>query len=475
MTVFEAFAGTSTTKAEETVLTPHWRSWYGQSLLAADASVALIAALAAVSFAGGDPLLSLGILCWPLACAAAGAYAPSVLSLRAAEARRVAKAVVGSLSLLGLLSYVVGAPVARGAVLVSLPILVVGSLLSRWVTQHFLARRTAAGTLARRVLLVGAEGDVRRLSARLTRSRSLGTIVAGLVPDRDGEDLLLADDVPLLTGLDRVATAVQLVDADTVMVVPGCLNPVQMRELGWTLEAAGVELAILPGVTDVDAHRLSLNVIDGLPVLSVAAPRRHGMPMAVKHGLDRLLAGTLLLTVFPLLAVLVASVRLTSKGPAVFRQVRVGQDGKPFTLYKFRTMVVDAEAQRELLLAGNEADGPLFKLRQDPRITRIGRLLRKHSLDELPQLVNVVKGDMSLVGPRPPLPAEVAAYSTEVRRRLLVRPGLTGLWQVSGRSDLSWDDSVRLDLRYVDNVSLSGDAQILGRTVHIVLKGSGAY
>src|SRR5215467_16083191 len=168
-------------------------------------------------------------------------------------------------------------------------------------------------------------------------------------------------------------------------------------------------------------------------------------------------------------------IRLGDGGPAFFRQTRVGKDGRPFQVWKFRTMVEDAEGQKAALLARNDGDGVLFKMRDDPRITPVGRLLRKYSLDELPQLWNVLKGDMSLVGPRPAVPAEAASYGSYVRRRLVVKPGITGLWQVSGRSDLPWDEAVRLDLRYVENRSLALDLQILWKTWAAVLKGSGAY
>lgn len=194
-----------------------------------------------------------------------------------------------------------------------------------------------------------------------------------------------------------------------------------------------------------------------------------------KRALDVLGSGALLLALSPVLALLALAVRVTSRGPVIFRQERIGLDGRPFTVLKLRTMRVGAEAEKALLRRRHRAAGPLFKLVDDPRVTRVGRHLRRHSLDELPQLVNVLRGEMSLVGPRPALPEEVAGYADRVRRRLAVRPGLTGLWQVSGRSDLSWEESVALDLRYVDEASAAMDLRILALTVPAVLFGRGAY
>jgi exopolysaccharide biosynthesis polyprenyl glycosylphosphotransferase len=197
--------------------------------------------------------------------------------------------------------------------------------------------------------------------------------------------------------------------------------------------------------------------------------------MLAKRLFDTVLAGLLLLVLSPGLLAVAAGVKLTSKGPVLFRQNRVGVNGRPFAMLKFRSMVVDADGMLAELKARNEGNGVLFKLKRDPRVTRFGAFLRRYSLDELPQLVNVVRGEMSLVGPRPPLPSEVESYDYVAVRRLRLRPGLTGLWQVSGRSDLSWEESLRLDLRYVDNWSMALDLHILFRTWRAVFSGTGAY
>jgi exopolysaccharide biosynthesis polyprenyl glycosylphosphotransferase len=263
------------------------------------------------------------------------------------------------------------------------------------------------------------------------------------------------------------------------VVVLSCpeIDGAALRRLAWQLERDEIDLIVASTLVDVAGDRTTIRPVDGLPMLHVEHPRLKGSARLVKAAFDRVGALVLLTLSAPLLAVLAALVMFGKggRGPAVFRQERVGKNGKPFVLYKFRTMVVNAEARLPELRNLNDTDGELFKLRKDPRVTPVGQFLRRYSLDELPQLVNVLKGDMSLVGPRPPLAREVAGYPADMRRRLVVKPGLTGLWQVSGRSDLSWDESIRLDLTYVENWSLSMDLTILARTVSAVVRSSGAY
>jgi exopolysaccharide biosynthesis polyprenyl glycosylphosphotransferase len=203
--------------------------------------------------------------------------------------------------------------------------------------------------------------------------------------------------------------------------------------------------------------------------------QRQLVVLVIKSVFDKIIATAMMIAFSPVLALISLAIMLEDRGPVLFTQTRVGKDGQPFTVLKFRTMVPDAEARKEALLALNEGDGLLFKLRQDPRITTIGSWLRRTSLDELPQLINVMLGEMSLVGPRPALPVEAALYTDEVSRRLAVKPGMTGLWQISGRSDLSYEDAVRLDLRYVENWTLALDLQILWKTAAAVASGRGAY
>jgi exopolysaccharide biosynthesis polyprenyl glycosylphosphotransferase len=283
---------------------------------------------------------------------------------------------------------------------------------------------------------------------------------------------------PIYGNFDQVAAAVIEAGADTVVVL-SCpeIDGAELRRLAWQLERDEIDLIVASTLVDVAGDRTTIRPVDGLPMLHVEHPRLKGSARLVKNLFDRVGAFLLLVAFSPLLLVLALLVRFgpRGRGPAIFRQERVGKDGRPFVLYKFRTMVVNAEARLQELRNLNDSDGELFKMRQDPRVTPVGRWLRRLSLDELPQLMNVVKGDMSLVGPRPPLAREVAGYPDDMRRRLVVKPGLTGLWQVSGRSDLSWEESMRLDVTYVENWSLAMDVAILARTVKAVVRSSGAY
>ena len=267
-----------------------------------------------------------------------------------------------------------------------------------------------------------------------------------------------------------------LFDAEVVAVTshPDLVGH-SLRRLAWSLEERNVDLVVSPGILEVAGPRLSIRPAAGMPLLHVERPVMAGSRRVVKSLVDKVLTLGLILAALPALVLVGLLVRLDSSGPIFFRQKRVGAQGEEFDMLKFRTMVVDAEERLAELAAQHDGNAVLFKMKDDPRVTRVGKFLRRYSVDELPQLVNVLKGQMSLVGPRPPLPREVAGYEPDAIRRLRVRPGLTGLWQVSGRSDLSWEESLRLDLWYVDNWSLVLDLQILFRTARAVLRGSGAY
>jgi exopolysaccharide biosynthesis polyprenyl glycosylphosphotransferase len=302
------------------------------------------------------------------------------------------------------------------------------------------------------------------------------TVTAACTPTGRGEDggWYLAG-VPVVGDLDAVATLAgsRQFDAVSVAQAPGW-TPRRLQQLAWDLEGVQTDLVVDPGLMEIAGPRLHVDSLDGLPLLRLTHPTFTGAARLLKGLLDRFAALLLLVVTLPLMVAVAVAVALDG-GPVFFRQVRVGVGGREFKMIKFRSMVRDAERLRAQLEDHNEAAGPLFKVRTDPRITRVGHFLRRFSIDELPQLLNVLGGSMSLVGPRPPLPAEVAAYAVEGRRRLLVKPGMTGLWQVSGRSDLSWEDTLRLDLRYVENWTLALDARILLKTVRAVLNGDGAY
>jgi len=282
--------------------------------------------------------------------------------------------------------------------------------------------------------------------------------------------------VPVLGDENAVAEALRLTNADMVAVSnTEYLGTGGMRALAWQLEAVDVDLVVAPAVVDVAGPRLQIQPVAGLPLLHVDRPQYRGAVKSGKLALDVIGATITVLLLSPLLLFVAVLIKLDSRGPVLYKAERIGLNGEPFAMLKFRSMVVDADQYRAALMGTNQGSGPLFKMRRDPRVTRVGRWIRRFSIDEFPQLINVIRGEMSLVGPRPPLRSEVATYTGDIHRRMLVKPGITGLWQVSGRSDLSWEESVRLDLYYVENWSLIQDLVIVWRTIGAVLKGGGAY
>jgi exopolysaccharide biosynthesis polyprenyl glycosylphosphotransferase len=312
----------------------------------------------------------------------------------------------------------------------------------------------------------------------LKRDRTHGLRVTGAcITDLDEARLVTTFAVPVFGDMSDVAGTARSVGCSAVVVaLPVDIDGFALRRLAWELSDAGIELLVAPALEDVVPGRVEVMPAGGGPLLHVRKPVLSGPQRAVKNVLDRMAAMFLLGVLAPVMLTLAVMVRLDSPGPAFFKQRRVGIGGREFTCWKFRSMYTDAEARLASLSHLNErSDGLLFKMRRDPRVTKIGTFLRRSSLDELPQLFNVLSGAMSMVGPRPPLPSEVVAYDDDVRRRLLVKPGMTGLWQVSGRSELSWAESVRLDLHYVDNWSPALDVRILARTVTAVIRGTGAY
>ena len=344
----------------------------------------------------------------------------------------------------------------------------------RTVRHGWQTRRGARAVGNTRVVIAGHGDEVARVvhELRLSTGHSFEVIAVCLAePDTE-----LGFGVPVSVGFDKVAHAASTLNAEAVVVLP-CpqLPPELLRRVGWQLEKSGTHLYVGTPLLDVAPSRTTVTRVGGLRMLHVRSVQRLGPAHVLKSAFDRVLAALVLIPLLPVMLGVAMAVKRDSPGPVIFRQDRVGRDGRHFTMLKFRTMHVDADETVQELADLNESDGVLFKVRRDPRITRLGRILRRYSLDELPQLVNVMRGHMSLVGPRPALPSEVVRYDEDPRRRLAVKPGLTGLWQVSGRSDLSWSDTVRLDLLYVDNWSISLDLVILCRTVKAVLGHRGAY
>jgi exopolysaccharide biosynthesis polyprenyl glycosylphosphotransferase len=396
--------------------------------------------------------------------------------------------VVATLAVFGLAaiaSYLLRLDLPRSSLVVMMPAGLAALLVSRFIWRRWLRRTREGGGALTRVLAVGDEATVRELVRDLRRAPQAGYAVVGVCvptgaadPTAPGPALRAVDGVPVVGSLQDVPQAVARVGADTVAVTAtAAFGPSRVRQLSWELEAEATELVLAPALTDIAGPRVHTRPVAGLPLIHVDRPTYGKANWLRKRAFDVVLSSLLLVLAGPVLLVLAAAVRVTSSGPALFRQERVGQNGSTFRMIKFRSMVADAEARLAELQtgprdAGNEV---LFKIKDDPRITPLGRVLRRYSLDELPQLINVLKGEMSLVGPRPPLAAEVDRYEPDARRRLLVRPGMTGLWQVSGRSDLSWSESVRLDVYYVENWSVTGDLAILAKTARAALGSSGAY
>jgi exopolysaccharide biosynthesis polyprenyl glycosylphosphotransferase len=333
------------------------------------------------------------------------------------------------------------------------------------------------GTAVHRVVVVGTREAVEDVIRQTADAPHAGMLVVGAcVPETERPVVVGDREIPTLGAPIDAARCVVEADADTIAIAGGwAMGPEGVRRLAWQLEGSGVDLVVAPSLTNVAGPRITIRPVAGLALLHVDEPEFTGVRRLFKGAMDRVLALLLLLAASPVLGAIAVLVKWHDRGPVFFTQERVGINGRRFRLWKFRSMYVDAEARRAELADRNESDGVLFKIREDPRVTPIGRFLRRYSLDELPQLFNVLRGDMSLVGPRPPLPSEVEAYGSDVRRRLLVKPGVTGLWQVSGRADLTWEESVRLDLHYVENWSVALDAMILWKTLGAVLAGRGAY
>jgi len=413
---------------------------------------------------------------WILSLSATRSRDTRIIAVGMIEYQRVVNATLWTFGLLAILSFLVQLEVARGYLAVALPVGLALLLAGRVAWRRALNAMRRAGRCLTGAIVVGPAADVQRVVRQLRVNlragyRPIGVVVTDgrRVHDVEGElPTIDIDDLPAISR--RTRTRAVMIAGN----LPG--GHAQIRELGWQLENARTELILVSRLTDVAGPRMHLRPVQDLPMVHVDLPQYTGVNHAVKRVIDVVAAGAALVLLAPVLAFLAMSIRLSSAGPVIFRQTRVGLQGSTFTMFKFRSMVVDAEARLAALQAERDAGNEvLFKIKGDPRITPIGRVMRRYSLDELPQFVNVLIGDMSLIGPRPPLPAEVEKYEDRVNRRLLIKPGITGLWQVSGRSNLSWEDSVKLDLSYVENWSVTGDLLILLKTIRAVFRSEGAY
>jgi exopolysaccharide biosynthesis polyprenyl glycosylphosphotransferase len=425
------------------------------------------------------PLLTLGIaaawisLLWLNRC-----YEPRLLGVGGEEFRRV---IVTSFFLFGtiaIVSYSFKLELARGLVAIALPLGLTMLLIGRLGVRSWIHRQRRRGLLLHRVLVIGDVGRASRVSAMLRDDPNAGFRPIGIAVPPSQLDVVVGGVAATVVGsANQVPELCSAYGVDTIAVTSSSeLGPDYVRELSWRLEGQPIDLILAPSMTEVAGPRIAIRPVAGLPLMYVDEPTFRGAPRVIKRGIDIFASGIGLVVLSPFLLAVGIAIRATSQGPVMFRQSRIGVDGKAFRIWKFRTMENDADLRLvETLEASGKTLNPLFKLQDDPRVTPLGRVLRRYSIDEIPQLLNVLSGQMSLVGPRPQRAEEVEAYQAHEHRRLMIRPGMTGLWQVSGRSTKSWSEAVRLDLYYVENWSLSLDLTILLRTLLAVLRGEGAY
>lgn len=478
--------------------TPRWQDLYRRRVAITDVVVIVLAVVLAhvLRFGeardsvavSGDAIGSIDYLTvsillmasWAAFLAAFGVRAPQVVGSGAEEYRRVLSASMRLFGAIAIVALLLRLDVARGYLAIALPIGLLGLLGSRFAWRSWAERGRRSGRFTTSVLVVGTHRAATTMAAAFERNASSGCRVVGAcVPGNHSADDLdvgghrvpvLGSELDVVSVLRRTGASMVAVTATEHLGAEG------LRQLLWDLEPLGADMVVAPGVADVAVPRLTLHPIGDLSLLHVEKPRYQGATRLAKSAFDMCFSLLALIAVAPIVVMIAAVIKLDDAGPVFYRSERMGLDGRPFSMLKFRTMVTDADRRVEDLLAHNDSGGGvLFKMKRDPRVTRVGRVLRRYSLDELPQFVNVLRREMSVVGPRPPLRREVETYDGHIRRRLLVRPGVTGLWQVSGRSDLSWEETVRLDLSYVENWSMTQDLSIIARTVRAVVGSEGAY
>lgn len=408
-------------------------------------------------------------LMWLVMLALRGSYDQRIIGLGTEEIRRVVSATLYTFAIVAGISYLIRADISRAYAFVSLPLGLLLIVVGRFAWRGWLYRQRERKAYQNGTLIIGSGPASDELVERLERDSYAGYRVVGRYP-APATSIGGIDD--WLAGL---ADTVDEHEVAAIAIAPSeTITSETIRQVAWQLEGRAVDLLIAPAMMDISGPRLSVRPAAGLPLLhldeaSLTKPQRFA-----KRALDLAGSLTLIAVLSPVMVAAAIAVRLSSKGPVIFRQTRIGRAGEPFTMLKFRTMVQNADELREQLRVEHDLDDPMFKLADDPRITKPGRFLRRWSLDELPQLFNVAGGSMSLVGPRPHPLDDVNRYELAAYRRLALKPGLTGLWQVEGRSDLDWSEALQLDLYYVESWSLSGDVVLLARTIRAVLQGRGA-
>jgi exopolysaccharide biosynthesis polyprenyl glycosylphosphotransferase len=478
-------------------LRARWQQRYSNWLAASDAIVvsgvvaaahilrfgnvtrgSLWAGYASVAYSAVSVLI---VLAWATVLAIHHTRAEQVIGAGPEEFRRVWTATLWVFGFIAVISTLFKLEVARGYLAIAFPLGLFALSVNRHLARRYVAAQRRRGHFMTDVLVVGEPRSTKALAQSLMQHPADGYNVVGVcalgVPQRENIVVPGLGPLPVFPYEADIRNAIAASQADTVALASaGELGPEGIRDLSWQLEKLGIDLVVSPGIVDVAGPRLTVRPVADLPLIHVDKPQYQGAKRFQKRAFDVCFALLALLAASPIMIVAAVAVKVTSRGPVFYRSERIGLDGVPFRMIKFRSMFVDADQRLAQLADLNDsAGGVLFKIRRDPRVTRVGRLLRRYSIDELPQFINVLRGEMSVVGPRPPLRCEVETYDHRVRRRLLVRPGITGLWQISGRSDLSWEDSVRLDLSYVENWSMLSDVAIAAKTVTVVCRGSGAY
>ena len=418
------------------------------------------------------------VLVWLVCLRQCGAYGVRNFGIDVIDYRNVLHGSLVAIGLTGAGVFLFDVPVSRGYFLLTYVVGIPALLLGRWIGRHLLFALHRHRRVRRSVVVAGDAAHVADIIRVFKRERWLGYDVVGVLTP----NVMACSQFPGIPAVGAPENALDVArttDVSTIVFAEGSFPRSHMfNRLAAKLEAEKVELIVVPALSDIAAQRMTMRPVAGMPLMYIDKPSTHSHNQITKRAFDIVCSSLLILVSLPVIGITALAIKREDGGPILFKQQRIGIGGRPFECYKVRSMVTNAAEIKKQLIAQNqnESDGDvLFKMKEDPRITRVGRFIRRFSIDELPQFFNVFKGDMSLVGPRPALKSEVDKYEQHVRRRLDVRPGITGLWQVSGRSDLSWEDTVRLDLYYVDNWSLIQDFSILVKTFKAVFSSSGAY
>ncbi|MFY9712622.1 MAG: sugar transferase [Microbacterium sp.] len=413
---------------------------------------------------------------WLFALQIFGTRDAPVLGTGSTEYRRITDATVRVFGAIAILSLIFQIQFGRFYLLIALPAGLALLLLSRAAWRDWLRNQRRSGRYLQQAILIGDRHKAEHIAESITREPESGIRIVGAITTH-GSARPLNCGVPVIGSFDEVLDIVDASDVDSVILsTADAITPRQTRQLGWALDQKRIDLIVAPALTDIAGPRIHTQPVAGLPLIHVGYPRFEGRQRIAKRVFD--IVGSLVLIVIfaPVMLAVAVAVKATSRGPLLYAQERVGLHGEPFKMLKFRSMVVGADDQLKSLLDQQGSSGtPLFKVSDDPRITPVGRFIRRYSLDELPQFFNALIGTMSMVGPRPQREAEVALYDDDAHRRLFMKPGITGLWQVSGRSDLAWEDAIRLDLYYIENWSITTDLVVVARTLSAIIRPSGAH